>query len=77
MPEGPVLILKRGRGPDRTPDDYDVLHQGEVVGRIYKERRSWFWGMAYGHHRDRHPSHGAEPTREAAMAAFRKSWLRE
>jgi hypothetical protein len=33
--------------------------------------------MAYGHHRDRTPSHGHESMREAAMAAFRKSWLRE
>jgi hypothetical protein len=77
MSEDPVLILKRGRGPDRTHDDYDVLHQGEVVGRIFKEGRSWSWGMAYGHHRDHHPSHGHEATREDATAAFRKSWLRE
>jgi hypothetical protein len=62
-------------------DDYDVLHEGEVVGRIFKDDgaqgRPWFWGMAYGHHRDRHSSHGHEPTREAAMAAFAKSWRRE
>jgi len=30
--------------------------------------------LAYGHHEDRSPTHGYEPTREAAMAAFAKSW---
>jgi hypothetical protein len=29
------------------------------------------------HHEDRMPVHGYEPTREAAMAAFAKSWRRE
>jgi hypothetical protein len=37
----------------------------------------WFWGLAYGQHEDRAPTHGDEPTREAAMAAFAKSWRRE
>ena len=32
---------------------------------------------AFGQHRDRTPTHGYEPTREAAMAAFAKSWRRE
>jgi hypothetical protein len=32
--------------------------------------------MAYGYHEDRTPTHGYEPTREAAMAAFAKSWRR-
>jgi hypothetical protein len=31
---------------------------------------------AYGRHEDRSPAHGYEPTREAAMAAFAKSWRR-
>ena len=30
-----------------------------------------------GHDEDRMPTHGHEPTREAAMAAFAKSWQRE
>ena len=33
--------------------------------------------LAYGHHEGRTPTHGYEPTREAAMAAFAKSWRRE
>jgi hypothetical protein len=30
--------------------------------------------LAYGYHEDRTPTHGYEATREAAMAAFAKSW---
>jgi hypothetical protein len=43
-----------------------------------RRRASWesvAWTLAYGHHEDRTPTHGYEPTREAAMAAFAKSWL--
>jgi hypothetical protein len=38
---------------------------------------SWMWTLAYGYHEDRSPTHGYEATREAAMAAFAKSWRRE
>jgi hypothetical protein len=34
------------------------------------------WTLAYGWHEDRWPTHGYEPTREAAMATFGKSWRR-
>ena len=37
----------------------------------------WMSTSAYGYHEDRTPTHGYEPTREAAMAAFAKSWRRE
>jgi hypothetical protein len=40
------------------------------------EDTPWMWTLAYGHHRDRSPTHGFEATREAAMAAFAKSWRR-
>ena len=33
---------------------------------------SWMWTLA--NHEDRTPTHGYEPTREAAMTAFAKSW---
>ena len=63
-------------------DDYDVLAEGIVVGRIMKAAAApvdspWLWTLAYGYHEDRTPTHGYEPTREAAMAAFAKSWRRE
>jgi len=53
-----------------------------VVGRIMKaaaapEGTPWLWTLAYGHHGERKPTHGYEATREAAMAAFAKSWRRE
>ena len=38
---------------------------------------SWMWTLAFEHHEDRTPTHGYEPTREATMAAFAKSWRRE
>jgi len=30
------------------------------------------WALAFGHHEDHTRRHGYEPTREAAMAAFRQ-----
>ena len=80
------LILKRGSASrssgDWNDDDYDVLADGVVVGRIMKAAAkppdaSWLWTLAYGQHEDRTPTHGYEATREAAMAAFSKSWRRE
>jgi len=35
------------------------------------------WTLTFGHREDRTPTHGHEPTREAAMAAFAKSWRRK
>jgi hypothetical protein len=37
----------------------------------------WIWTLVFGHHEDRTPTHRYEATREAAMAAFAKSWRRE
>jgi catechol 2,3-dioxygenase-like lactoylglutathione lyase family enzyme len=71
----------RASGPWRN-DDYDVFEDSVVVGRIMKVHAApvgspWMWTLAFGHHEDRMPTHGYEPTREAAMAAFAKSWRRE
>src|SRR5262249_16547333 len=59
-----------------------VLADGIVVGRIMKTEAApvgspWMWTLAFGHHEDRTPTHGYAATREAAMAAFAKSWRRE
>jgi hypothetical protein len=78
-----VLKLASGSRPSgkRSDDDYDVLADGVVIGRIFKVRLGgrtpWMWTLAFGHHEDRTPTHGYEATREAAMAAFAKSWRRE
>ena len=63
-------------------DDYDVLADGVVVGRIFKVHAApvgqpWMWTLAFGHHEDRTPTHGYAATREGAMTAFAKSWRRE
>jgi hypothetical protein len=84
--EKDYLILKRASA-SRTSgkwseDDFDVLADGVVVGRIMKANAApvdapWLWTLAFGHHEDRTPTHGYAATREAAMAAFAKSWRRE
>ena len=77
------LVLKRASASRQfgawNDDDYDVLADATVVGRIMKvhaapEGSPWMWTLAFGYHEDRTPTHGYEPTREAAMAAFAKSW---
>jgi hypothetical protein len=37
----------------------------------------WMWTLIFDYHEDRSPTHGYQATREAAMAAFAKSWRRE
>jgi hypothetical protein len=78
------LVLKRASASlssgEWSDDDYDVLADGVKIGRIMKAAAkpadaSWLW--TYGQHEDRTPTHGYEATREAAMAAFAKSWRRE
>ena len=80
------LILKRASASrpsgEWNDDDFDVLADGAVVGRILKAAAvpigtPWLWTLAFGHHEDRTPIYGYQPTREAAMAAFAKSRRRE
>ena len=79
------LILKRAASSRPSgqwnDDDFDVLANDAVVGRIFNAAASpgtpWMWTLAFGHHEDRIPTHGYEPTREAAMTAFAKSWRRD
>jgi hypothetical protein len=80
------LTLKRASASrpsgEWNDDDFDVLANGEVVGRIFKANAApvgspWMWTLAFGHHEDRTPTHGYAATREAAMAEFAKSWRRE
>jgi hypothetical protein len=68
--EKDYLLLKRAAlsrpSGEWNDDDFDVLCNAEVVGRIYKANAApvgepWMWTA----------------TREAAMAAFAKSWRRE
>jgi hypothetical protein len=74
------LILKRAP-LGWNQDDFDVVEDGVIVGRILKvpiapQDRHWMW--ASGHNGEiRRATHGYEATREAAMAAFAKSWRRQ
>jgi hypothetical protein len=58
-----------------------VLADDAIIGRIVKAAApvgmSWMWTLMFGYCKDRTPIHGYAPTREAAMAAFAKSWRRE
>lgn len=63
-------------------DDFDVVEDGTVVGRIFKPDAAraatpWMWTLAFGHHQDRTPTHGYAASREDALRAFAKSWRRE
>jgi hypothetical protein len=75
------LILKRAP-IGWNQDDFDVVEDGVIVGRMFfldavgPQGRPWMW--ASGHNGDiRRAAHGYEETRDAAMAAFAKSWRRQ
>jgi len=79
QPPSEPIVAPSGEWND---DDFDVLADSVVVGRIMKVHAApvgtpWMWTLTFGHHEDRWPTHGYEPTREAAMVAFAKSWRRE
>jgi hypothetical protein len=80
------LVLKHAKtsrpSGEWNDEDYDVLAEGLVVGRIFKANAApaktpGMWTLAFGHHEDRTPTHGYTATREAAMAVFARSWRRE
>jgi hypothetical protein len=78
------LVLKRASASRSSgqwsDDDYDVLENGVVVGRIFllgvvaPRGRPWMWASGHSAATIKRAAHGYEPTREAAMAAFAKSW---
>jgi hypothetical protein len=80
------LILKRASASRSSgqwsDDDYDVLENGVVVGRIFllgavsPPGRPWMWASGHSAATIKRAAHGYEPTRAAAMAAFAKSWRR-
>jgi hypothetical protein len=83
---GEVLILKRATtlrpSGHWSDDDFDVLCNGVAVGRIFNANAApvgspWMWAFISPHQEGRTPTHGYEPTREDAMAAFARSWRRE
>jgi len=79
------LILRTSVRRSNGLDDYDVLSDGEVVGRISLATstlaapcgRPWMWTLACGRDSDRAPPHGFAVTREAALMAFANNWRHE
>jgi hypothetical protein len=80
------LILRRASASrpsgEWNDDDFDVLADGEAVGRIFNANAApvgspWMWTLIFPHHEGRSPTHGYAATREAAMGAFAKSWRRK
>jgi hypothetical protein len=69
--EKDYLTLKRASASrpsgEWNDDDFDVLADGAVVGRIFKVHAApvgtpWMWTLAFGHHEARTPSHtGTRP----------------
>ena len=58
------------------PGDFDVIHDGEIVGRIYRmkaDRELWRW-MIRLWEPPTGPSGGLSATLHEAMAAFRAKW---
>jgi hypothetical protein len=80
-PADPQARLCKSPFSQWSDDDYDVLENSGGVGRIFlssgaPQERPWMWASGHKGH-IRRAAHGYEPTREAAMAAFAKSWRRE
>jgi hypothetical protein len=54
-----TLILKRSDPSRQRDNDYDVLKDGKVVGRIFHleaaapESRPWMWASGHGGHVER------------------------
>jgi hypothetical protein len=79
------LILKRAalsRSSGQWDDDaYDVLEHASLSGasfwRLPRQRADSGCGRAGTAGHIKRAAHGFKPTREAAMAAFAKSWRRE
>jgi hypothetical protein len=81
------LILKRASASrpsgEWDADDFDVVADGAVVGRLFKANAApvgtpWMWTILVIEDREPYAcTHGYAESREAAMAAFAKSWRRE
>jgi len=61
------------------PNDYDVIADDWIVGRIVLSdaspaERPWMWSLDHEFYQDREQTHGHEATREAAMQALARCW---
>jgi hypothetical protein len=70
-----MIVLKQITWLDGTilPDDYDVIHDGEIVGRIHRmnaDRELWRWTMRGWDG----PTGGVADNLDEAKVAFRRAW---
>jgi hypothetical protein len=78
-----IKLASTSRSSDEwSEDDYDVLEDGVVVGRIFTslvapKDAPWFWNLAHAHVAGQRPTSGTAATLERAMEAFAKSWRGE
>ena len=66
-----TLVLRRA-----APDDYDVIHEGEIVGRIYRmkaDRELWRWTIRLWAPPPG-PSGRLADTLDEAKGAFQAKW---
>jgi hypothetical protein len=79
------LVLKRAKLSRSSgtwqDEDYDVLADGKVVGRIYEDASAstppelrWFWSVTEIVPTNANRTNGQAATREEAMAKFRAAW---
>jgi hypothetical protein len=79
------LVLKRASASrpsgEWNEDDFDVLADGKVVGRIYEEGSAstplelrWFWSVTVIVPATPGVTNGTAATHEEAMAKFRTAW---
>jgi hypothetical protein len=60
--------------PTGDPDDYEVVADLQTVGRVVLLARAWSWTIDTEFRPGRQPVY-FEPTRDAAMRSFARSWF--
>ena len=68
--------------PARGPNDYEVIADDWIVGRIVlsdasSAERPWLWSVDHEFCQGRDQTHGHEATREASLQAFARCWHRQ
>ena len=66
--------------PTGNPSQYEVIKDGQIVGRISlfralrDQRKPWIWSIDLAFRAGHEPVHGFEETRYDALQAFARSW---